>query len=422
MSLTKVSYSMITGAPVNASDYGVVGDGIVDDTDNLRAAITAAENKTLIINGTPLISDTILFDKPIKVVFDGPQDRGVTIPPNLGSYFIKQSGMGKPGIKITVGNFVGVGGGVRAKVAGADTGDGIVINGVHCTWYDPVVYDMGGAGIRIGSSTVDGTNSNTFFLVRPICTSNGNDGIYCHDVSPIDANAGTIISPQCNSNVGAGISMGTGGPNTIISPSCEANTQYGLYFASGQTDGLVMGGDCEVNGVKDIFIASGAARNVFLNVTVSAFATIENNDLTTLVLQNATFQSLRIGTGATTQAGLKILTGTNGAGTGYGSIYPENLTPSVSNYILAALASGASNSLNSTSLLYLRINNVPVVEVSNDNVLFSASSIQGTELASEPAAPPANGFKLFAIDDGGGKTVLKVRFATGASQVIATQP
>ena len=39
MSLTKVSYSMITGAPVSVFDYGAVGDGVVDDT----AAIVAAE-------------------------------------------------------------------------------------------------------------------------------------------------------------------------------------------------------------------------------------------------------------------------------------------------------------------------------------------------------------------------------------------
>jgi len=407
---------------ISAKDFGVVGDGVVDDTDSLKAAIAAAENKTLWISGTPLISDTILFDKPIKVVFDGPQNNGTNIPPNLGSYFIKESGMGKPGIKITTANFVGVGGGVRAKVAGLDTGDGIVINGVHCSWYDPIVYDMGGTGIRIGSSVADGTNSNAFFLVRPICTSNGNDGIYCHDVAPIDANAGTIISPQCHSNVGAGISMGTGGPNTIIAPSCEANTQYGIYFASGQTDGIVMGGDCEVNGVKDVYIAAGAARNVFLNVTVSAFATIENNEPTTLVLQNATYQSLRVGTGATTQAGLKILAGSNGAGSGYGAIYPENLSPSTTNYLLKALASGLANSLNSASNLYLRINDVPVVNLTNDNASFIDAAIEGNELGSEPTAPAANGFRIFAVDNGSGKTVLKVKFATGAAQVIATQP
>ena len=41
MSLTKVSYSMITGAPVNVKDYGAVGDGSTDDTTAMQAAITA---------------------------------------------------------------------------------------------------------------------------------------------------------------------------------------------------------------------------------------------------------------------------------------------------------------------------------------------------------------------------------------------
>jgi hypothetical protein len=42
--------------------------------------------------------------------------------------------------------------------------------------------------------------------------------------------------------------------------------------------------------------------------------------------------------------------------------------------------------------------------------------------ASEPAAPAAGYFTLFGIDNGSGKMILKVRFPTGASQVIATEP
>jgi len=41
MSLTKATYSMIEGAPVNVLDYGAVGDGVADDTAAIIAAIAA---------------------------------------------------------------------------------------------------------------------------------------------------------------------------------------------------------------------------------------------------------------------------------------------------------------------------------------------------------------------------------------------
>ena len=68
MSLTKVSYSMISNAPINVADYGAVGDGVTDDTAAFNAAIAYANAlvspKLTINNGTYLVSSTIQFDLP----------------------------------------------------------------------------------------------------------------------------------------------------------------------------------------------------------------------------------------------------------------------------------------------------------------------------------------------------------------------
>lgn len=48
--------------------------------------------------------------------------------------------------------------------------------------------------------------------------------------------------------------------------------------------------------------------------------------------------------------------------------------------------------------------------------------VGGVEQASSPAAPAANGYLIYAKDNGAGKTVLYVRFATGAEQQLAIEP
>jgi len=58
---------------------------------------------------------------------------------------------------------------------------------------------------------------------------------------------------------------------------------------------------------------------------------------------------------------------------------------------------------------FLDLNSGPVIELS-------------AECSADPDAPAANRARLYLIDSGGGKTILKCRFSSGAVQTICTQP
>jgi len=59
MSLTKATYSMIVGAPVNVMDYGAVGNGVANDTAAIQAAINTGAKSIYFPQGTYLISSTL---------------------------------------------------------------------------------------------------------------------------------------------------------------------------------------------------------------------------------------------------------------------------------------------------------------------------------------------------------------------------
>lgn len=91
MSLTKATYSMIDGAPVNIKDFGAACDGVTDDTAAVQAAIDfcAANNwPTLIIPGRTYITSSVNIDREVDTTTDEFFIVGIG---NKGGFYTDQS-------------------------------------------------------------------------------------------------------------------------------------------------------------------------------------------------------------------------------------------------------------------------------------------------------------------------------------------
>jgi hypothetical protein len=63
MALTKVSYSMITGAPLNVLDYGADPTGVADSQPAIQAAINSGAKEIIIPSGTYRINSPLVINK-----------------------------------------------------------------------------------------------------------------------------------------------------------------------------------------------------------------------------------------------------------------------------------------------------------------------------------------------------------------------
>lgn len=69
MSLTKATYSMISGAAANILDFGAVGDGTTDSYSAIQAALNSGAASVYVPDGTYLVSNTL--NVPASTVFFG---------------------------------------------------------------------------------------------------------------------------------------------------------------------------------------------------------------------------------------------------------------------------------------------------------------------------------------------------------------
>lgn len=253
---------------VSVKDFGAVCDGVTVDTAALVAAdaYCTANGKTLLIEGTPLIDQSLAFLNKSSWSFAG--GNGVTGSDYPQSYLIKKSTVTGPLLIFERDGVVLDGLAIVGQPGNTD--NGVDLRGNSPLLIRPFVTGCGQDGIRIGSDNASGDNTNKFHLIGPRCVSNGRDGIHVHSAQ-IDANAGLIDHPICNNNTRHGIYGGKAALGvTILTPVCESNAGYGLYTTAEWGyigSNIVVGGDIEANTAGNVYEAV-VGQTLFYGVSV----------------------------------------------------------------------------------------------------------------------------------------------------------
>lgn len=95
MSLTKASFSMITGAPVNVLDYGVIADGTTNNTTALAAALAAVPtNGTLYFPAGVYCGYLLLRKSNITIMGDGSASTTLKLPTSCPTITVPAEGGG----------------------------------------------------------------------------------------------------------------------------------------------------------------------------------------------------------------------------------------------------------------------------------------------------------------------------------------
>jgi len=285
MSLTKTTYSMIEGAPVNVRDFGAVGDAVADDTAAIQAAIDS---------GKPIVF-------PAGAYLSGPLTQSVT-----GQRFYAD---GQVSIVKNANGTLFTGSGAYVELNGLQfvgtgyTGDNIDISGSNARLINCSSYGTPGIPVRLrgshnqifgtsGSfSTTDATASGYDIVI-------GTDGVatYYHQligvytsqaaggIKFIDTGAQSVTGGQFGKLT---ITQGSSGYVAGCNAGQYANCRINGSVHIGQSNGSFVG--CQYSGAT-VTIGSGTTNvnfdvtNVFSSTT--SFINSSGN-LNSIQLRNA---------------------------------------------------------------------------------------------------------------------------------------
>ena len=186
MSLTKVSYSMITGAPANVLDYGATGDGVTNDASACVLA-NAASTSIVFPSGTYFINTNITLTVPITM--------------ETGAKFVVASGR-----VLTINGAVYAGS--RQYIFQGDSGAFAGTFGFVTLWVDW----FGAAPDSTISATPEGVDSGLAICKAIVAANNGGTRF-----GNIKFNSGVyLIATPVVSNLSGIVMEGAGKYNTIL--------------------------------------------------------------------------------------------------------------------------------------------------------------------------------------------------------------
>lgn len=225
MSLTKVTYSMIDGSPLNVKDFGAIGDGVADDTAALNAAFSIPNKAVFLPAGTYVVSSNL---RPLCAEIYGEGELVTIIKPTVAVAKVMSIGGGASAptslrdfqidgvaAPTATGIFFGDGGScagnfqdLRVKNFNGSGGVGVRIDKILKTSFTKITSELNEIGLLVQQAATDSFPTTLFFescvfttntlygakivdgyglyFVNTDFESNGEEGLYLTDTSGRD--------------------------------------------------------------------------------------------------------------------------------------------------------------------------------------------------------------------------------------------
>lgn len=175
MTLTKATYSMIEGAPVNVLDYGAVGNGVADDTAAIQAAVNAGSAVyipagTYIVDIVNLVADTFIFGDGAATIL---KQKSTFVGGSTGSLYANSGLAGATIDNITIRDLRIEGTNIVAPVF-SEFKHLISLNGTRNVLIENVQFiGFQGDGLYIGSGVVAGDERHNYNILVSNCFFDG---------------------------------------------------------------------------------------------------------------------------------------------------------------------------------------------------------------------------------------------------------